>query len=239
MLKKLFNTKVKEINEEENSIRFVFSTDDEDRHGEIVDQKGWDVNDFMKNPVVLFAHDHHQPAVGQVTELKLNEDSNLEGVIKFAVEEYDFAKTLFKLYKGKFMRAVSAGFMNNKYEIDEDNDTFTLKENTLLEMSMVNVPANSMALAKSVGIDVSSIEKLMAEKKTKIVLKDTDIEKIGKEISKNINENLNKGLANTTKVETPMVKSKIKTGKKKFTTKQINKAVRVLLKEKQSLSINR
>ena len=235
MLKKLFNTKIKEIDEKENSIRFIFSTDDEDRHGEIVDQKGWDVNDFMKNPVVLFAHDHHQPAVGQVTELKLNEDSNLEGVIKFAVDEYDFAKTLFNLYKGKFMRAVSAGFMNTKYEIDEDEDTFTLKENTLLEISMVNVPANSMALAKSAGIDISSIEKLMDERKTKVVLKDADIERIGKEISTNLNKNLNKGLANTTKVETPKGKSKIITGKKKFTTKQINKAVRILLKEKRSL----
>jgi len=235
MLKKLFNTKVKEIDEKENSIRFIFSTDNEDRHGEIVDQKGWDLNEYLKNPVVLFAHDHYQPAVGQVTELRLNEDSNLEGVIKFAVDEYEFAKTLFNLYKGKFMRAVSAGFINKKYEIDEENDTFTLKENTLLEMSMVNVPANSMALAKSAGIDVSSIEKLMEEKKTDIVLKDEDIEKIGKEISININKNLNKGLANTTEVETPKGKSKIITGKKKFTTKQINKAVRILLKEKRSL----
>ena len=235
MLKKLFNTKVKEINEEENSIRFIFSTDDEDRHGEIVDQKGWDLNEYLKNPVVLFAHDHYQPAVGQVTELRLNEDSNLEGVIKFAVDEYEFAKTLFNLYKGKFMRAVSAGFINKKYEIDEENDTFTLKENTLLEMSMVNVPANSMALAKSAGIDVSSIEKLLDERKTKVVLKDADIERIGKEISTNINKNLNKGLANITKVETPKGKSKIITGKKKFTTKQINKAVRILLKEKRSL----
>jgi len=235
MLKKLFNTKIKEIDEKENSIRFIFSTDDEDRHGEIVDQKGWDLNEYLKNPVVLFAHDHYQPAVGQVTELRLNEDSNLEGVIKFAVDEYEFAKTLFNLYKGKFMRAVSAGFINKKYEIDEENDTFTLKENTLLEMSMVNVPANSMALAKSAGIDVSSIEKLMDERKTKVVLKDADIERIGKEISTNLNKNLNKGLANTTKVETPKGKSKIITGKKKFTTKQINKAVRILLKEKRSL----
>ena len=120
MLKKLFNTKIKEIDEKENSIRFIFSTDDEDRHGEIVDQKGWDLNEYLKNPVVLFAHDHYQPAVGQVTELRLNEDSNLEGVIKFAVDEYEFAKTLFNLYKGKFMRAVSAGFINKKYEIDEE-----------------------------------------------------------------------------------------------------------------------
>jgi len=235
MLKKLFNTKIKEIDEKENSIRFIFSTDDEDRHGEIVDQKGWDLNEYLKNPVVLFAHDHYQPAVGQVTELRLNEDSNLEGVIKFAVDEYEFAKTLFNLYKGKFMRAVSAGFINKKYEIDEENDTFTLKENTLLEMSMVNVPANSMALAKSAGIDISSIEKLMEDRKTKVVLKDADIERIGKEISTNLNKNLNKGLANITKVETPKGKSKIITGKKKFTTKQINKAVRILLKEKRSL----
>lgn len=232
MLKKLFNTKIKEVNEEEKSIRFIFSTDDEDRHGEIVDQEGWDLKEFEKNPVVLFAHDHYQPAVGQVTEIGLNDQKQLEGVIKFAYEEYDFAKTLFNLYKGKFMRAVSAGFRNNKYEIDQDDDTFTLKENTLFEMSVVNVPANAMALAKSAGIDVSPLKDMNEKKVEKIVLKDEDIKKIGEEVSKNINENLNKGLANTTKVETPKVKSKINS-KKKFTTKQINKAVRILLKEKQ------
>ena len=234
-LKQVFNTKIKEINEKDHSIRFVFSTDDVDRHGDIVDQKGWDVKEFLSNPVVLFAHDHWQPAVGQVTSLGLNEDNNLEGVIKFAVEEYDFAKTLFELYKGKFMRAVSAGFRNNKYEVDEENDRFILKENTLYEMSVVNVPANAMALAKGAGIDTSSIEKFMDTKKKEIQLNDKDIDTIAEKVSEGIKETINKGLITTTKVETPKGKDENKTGKKKITTKQINKAVRKLLKEKKSL----
>lgn len=233
MLKKIFSTKIKEVDEKENSIRFVFSTGDEDRHGEIVDQKGWDVSEYLRNPVVLFAHDHYQPAIGQTTELGYNEDGNLEGVIKFAVEEYEFAKTLFQLYKGKFMRAVSAGFRNNRYEVDEENDRLVLKENTLFEMSMVNVPANSMALAKSAGIDTSALEKVMKSETAKIILKDEDIKKIGQEISENINKTI-KGLADTAKVETP-AKGKIK--KRKLTAKQINRAVRILFREKQSLKI--
>lgn len=234
-LKQVFNTKIKEINEKDNSIRFIFSTDDEDRHGDIVDQKGWDVNEYLQNPVVLFAHDHWQPAVGQVTEIGLNADNNLEGVIKFAVDEYDFAKTLFELYKGKFMRAVSAGFRNNKYEVDEENDRFILKENTLYEMSVVNVPANAMALAKSNGIDTSSIEKFMEGKhKKEIQLNDKDIDTIADKVSKGIKETINKGLINTTEVETPKGKDENKVVKKRITTKQINKAVRQLLKEKKS-----
>ena len=231
MLQKLLNSKIKEVNEEENSIKFVFSTNEEDRHGEVVDQAGWNLKEFLKNPVVLFAHDHYQPAIGQVVNIGY-ENGQLEGEIKFAVKEYDFAKTIYELYKGKFMRAVSAGFRNDKYEVDEENDRIVLKENTLYEMSVVNVPANTMALAKGVGIDTSSIEKIIKDKKT-VVLSEKDVKKLGENISNNIKETINKtGLANPT-VETP--KDKGKSTKRKLTTKQINKAVRKLLKSKSKL----
>jgi len=225
MLQKILNSKIKEVNEEENSIRFIFSTDDDDRQGESVDQKGWNLKEFLKNPVVLFAHDHYQPAIGQVTEIGY-ENGQLEGVIKFAVEEYDFAKTIYQLYKGKFMRAVSAGFRNDKYEVDEESDRIVLKENTLYEMSAVNVPANAMALAKSVGIDTCSLEKIIKNKN--IELSEEDVNKIGESVSKNIKETIDKGLAIKT-VETPNQKGK---QKRKLTTKQINEAVRKLLSQK-------
>ena len=45
-------------------IRGVFSTGTEDRQGDIVVQNGWILNEFLQNPVVLFTHDHWQPAVG-------------------------------------------------------------------------------------------------------------------------------------------------------------------------------
>jgi HK97 family phage prohead protease len=230
MLQKLLNSKIKEVNEEENSIKFVFSTNEEDRHGEVVDQAGWNLKEFLKNPVVLFAHDHYQPAIGQVVNIGY-ENGQLEGEIKFAVDEYPFAKTIYQLYKGNFMRAVSAGFRNDKYEVDEENDRIVLKENTLYEMSVVNVPANTMALAKGIGIDTTPLEKMIKDKK--IVLSKEDVKKLGENISNNIKETINKtGLANPT-VETP--KDKGKGVKRKLTTKQINTAIRKLLKRKSKL----
>jgi HK97 family phage prohead protease len=150
------NTTVKSIDDEKKVIRFVFSTADVDRHGEVVDQKGWMLDTYMKNPVVLFGHDHSQPAVGKTIALGYSEDGNLEGDIEFAVDANPKAKVLYELYKGGYMRAVSSGFMN--HESDVVGGTVVLKKNELIEQSLVNVPANALALAKSKGIDVSAYE---------------------------------------------------------------------------------
>ncbi len=163
IIRQEFILKSKAIDEKNFIIRGIFSTGEEDRSGEVVDQGGWDLKEFMENPVVLFAHDHYQPAVGKVVELNKTVNG-LEGAIQFAAKEYDFAMTLFNLYAGGYMRAFSVGFMNKKYEIDQENDRVILKENTLFEISAVNVPANAMALAYSKGIDVSSVKRIMRER---------------------------------------------------------------------------
>lgn len=139
-------------------IRAVFSTNDEDRHGEVVDQRGWKLTEFLLNPVVLWAHDDYQPAIGKVIDIGFVE-GNLEGTIQFAAAEYDFAKTIYNLYAGGYVRAISVGFMNDKWMFDEANQRVILMENTLYEVSCVNIPANALALAKSKGMDVSSLEK--------------------------------------------------------------------------------
>ena len=160
LLKKAMTFKVKAVDRENYIIRGVFSTDEVDRHGEIVEQSGWKLEEYMSNPVVLFAHDHYRPAIGKMVEL--SKDSGvLEGAIQFAVKENPEAKVIFDLYAERYMRAFSAGFMNDRYEVDEENDVIILKENTLYEVSCVNVPANALALAKSKGMDVS----LLMEKK--------------------------------------------------------------------------
>lgn len=154
---------IKEINEEEYTIKGVFSTGDVDRHGEVVDQKGWDLSAFLRNPVVLFAHDHYQPAIGKVISIGLNLQDQLEGVVKFAVEEYAFARTIFNLYKGAYMKGFSAGFINNEIAEREDG-TIVLVRNQLIEMSAVNVPANALALAKAKGIDTKALEDLQEKR---------------------------------------------------------------------------
>lgn len=235
---KTFNIAVKSVDEDNYRLKFVFSTNKEDRHGEIVDQESWIVDDYLKNPVVLFGHDHNQPAVGKTVEIYKNEQGNLEGIIEFAAKEYDFARTLFKLYKGEYMRAVSAGFMNKKVEYDEEGNTVTLKENTLIEMSLVNVPANAdaLAVAKSKGIDTTPLEKLPVEKEGRVLSAKnrTAVENAISALNQVLEADKGKSISNDTAVKT----AKVETPRSKGVTNPariINKAVRTLLAEKRNL----
>jgi hypothetical protein len=162
LIKKELNIDIKEFNESEGTLRAVVSSGMPDRQGEMIDQSSWKLDEFKTNPVVLWAHDHSKPAIGQALSIGINSDGMLEAVVKFAVKEYDFAKTIFKLYAGKFMRQFSVGFLNE--ESEEVNDIRILKNNILYEFSAVNVGADALALAKSKGIDITPLE----EKKAKI-----------------------------------------------------------------------
>lgn len=159
--------KILESNDSDYTIRAVFSTGNEDRHGEKVKQDGWLLDNFMKNPVILFGHDHGKPPVGKVIDLGfeyINGDKALVGTIKFAVEEYDFARTIYNLYKGEYMRAFSVGFINRESEVDNEG-VVTLTINELYEISAVPVPANAeaLAIAKSAGVDIAPYKKAVAE----------------------------------------------------------------------------
>jgi hypothetical protein len=73
---KLYSTKASSINEEKRSVTFVISTNQEDRYGEIVDQKSWDFKSYKQNPLVLWGHDPDQPenVLGTAGNLKVAED---------------------------------------------------------------------------------------------------------------------------------------------------------------------
>jgi uncharacterized protein len=157
LIRKKLEFKIKEVNEQNYTIRAIISSGQPDRQGEIVDQASWNLEEYKKNPVVLWAHDHSQPSIGKAIEIFVNTDGMLEAEIQFAVKEYAFAETIFKLYTGGYMCAFSVGFVSDNY--DEANGFRILKNNTLYEFSAVNVGADALALAKTKGIDVSFFEK--------------------------------------------------------------------------------
>lgn len=138
----------KEIDRENYRIRFVFSTNAVDRSDEVIDQAGWKLDNYLKNPVVLFGHDQSQPAVGKTIEIGIS-SGHLEGIVQFAYKENPMAAMLFELYAGGYMNAGSVGFLNLKWMYDEEKDILTLVENELYEYSLVNVPANPEALTKA------------------------------------------------------------------------------------------
>jgi hypothetical protein len=231
LIRKQLNIEITDSDEAEGTIRAVISSGQPDRHGEIIDQTSWDLTDYLKNPVVLWAHDHSQPAIGQAIEIGINSDGMLEAVIKFAVKEYAFARTIFNLYAGKFIRAFSVGFLSG--ESEEKDGITILKNNVLYEFSAVNVGADALALAKSKGIDISVLELSRQLDNSGIDEKrSTDVTKEGRVLSSKNREIIEKA-KNTLEDVLRADKKKIKKFDKRKHRKILNKAVRELLKAKQ------
>ena len=217
--------------EENFIIRGIFSTADEDRQGEVVATSGWNLDSFKANPVILFAHDHYRPAVAKCIELAImNVDGKevMAGAIQFAVKEdkSGLSETLYNLYFNKYMSAFSVGFMNDVYEYDQESDKVTLLENTLLEISCVNVPANAFALAASKGLNMKPLSDFIkeAEKGKKKDVedikepKDADIETLEDEEEKEEEEEMNddekavkEGIEKISKSNVETIKSAIET----------------------------
>lgn len=140
---------------EARTVSFVLSTSEEDRAGDTVDQTGWKVENYMRNPVVLWCHDQSEPPVGRCVSLGL-QGGSLVGRVQFATAEQNpFADTIFKLVEGGFVNAGSVGFRPLRFEINEKGG-LDYREQELLEFSIVGVPCNPQALAsvKAAGLSL-------------------------------------------------------------------------------------
>lgn len=145
---------------EDNKFHAVFSTANEDRHGDIVFQN-WDLKQFETNPVYLDSHNYGgiEHILGRIEGIKA--DKILEGDIVYAL---DNPKGLlaYNLTQKGFLNTSSVGFIPK--EFDKNGN---ILKSELLEISAVSVPANADAL-----IDSKSIEgKEISEKK--ITMSDT------------------------------------------------------------------
>ena len=147
--------------EDTGTFEVIASTAAVDRHGEIVSQDGWDIENYLKNPIILWGHDYWSLPIGIATGVKVENDQ-LIITGKFASAEANpFAQQVRRLYDEKIVRATSVGFINRKYEYDEDQDQVTLVENELLELSFVPVPANPEAVSlrqlKELGLNTDML----------------------------------------------------------------------------------
>lgn len=142
--------------EASRDIRFVVSTEAVDRDRDIVASKGWDLEHFKENPVVLWAHDHRNPPIAFSPDIGIK-SRKLQATARFAdAETHPFADTIFRLVKGGFLRATSIGFLPKEWTFDEERRGVNFLKNELLEFSVVNVPANPEALiaARASGISL-------------------------------------------------------------------------------------
>lgn len=155
----------------------IASTEVEDRQGEVVEVEGWDIKNFKNNPVLLLFHDHHSLPVGKAQKIWIEKGGNKKRLMFKPVFETitERGRAISELVKQGFLKTFSVGFK----PLDSDGNRFTKQE--LLEISLVNVPANpeAMMLAYKSLEDQGFKEKVIKD----IMPSSLDLELIKQEIA--------------------------------------------------------
>lgn len=145
---KLIQTKATSIDEANKTATFKISDNQVDRMGEIVDQESWDFKEYMDNPMFLWGHNPDEPenVLGRCIKLWTSDDgSETYGTFQFDTDINPKAELVFNQVKRGSLRTVSVGFISNDEE--RQGDIPVLKNNKLLETSVVPIPANPRAVA--------------------------------------------------------------------------------------------
>jgi len=142
-----------EMDEAENSrkIDFTISSETEDSYRDVVSADGWDLERFLKNPVVLWAHQSRELPVGKASNVR-PDGTKLKATADFAARDvYEFADNVFKMLKAGFLNATSVGFIPQEWSWDEKRGGYNFIKSELFEFSIVPVPANADALMNSIA----------------------------------------------------------------------------------------
>jgi hypothetical protein len=145
----------KAVSGQSRTITVIISSGSVDRDGEIIDpaaiEDAW--VGFMRNPVLLAAHQHRlsdgkSPVIGKVLSGKR---SGNEFIADVQFSTTPLAEEYWTLYKDKTQRAFSIGFIGKKSEMRliEGQKIKVWTQIELLELSAVPVPSNRDALSKS------------------------------------------------------------------------------------------
>ena len=139
------------VTSKQDTVSFVASTASPDRYGDIIDQKGWMLENYKKNPVVLLNHDSNQLPIGKghvhVRDAQLVIDVQFD-------QEDERAREVERKAKKGFMNAVSVGFRplesKSRSELPESDKYYGKRgmyysKSELLEVSIVTIPANGEA----------------------------------------------------------------------------------------------
>jgi HK97 family phage prohead protease/HK97 family phage major capsid protein len=154
-MEKIFNltSTFKALQEDEDGsvvIAGMASTKDFDRAGDSISPEAWmkgGLNNFEKNPIILFNHDYNKP-IGRATGLKVTENG-LEMKAKISKSAPD---SVAQLVKEGILGAFSVGFKVKDADYIKETDGLMIKDAELFEVSVVSVPCNQAAtfsLAKS------------------------------------------------------------------------------------------
>ena len=144
-------------------IRGMASTSDFDRAGDSISAEAWQkggLNNFEKNPIILFNHDYDRP-IGRATGMKAG-PNGLELECKISKNA---PGNIAELVKDGVLGAFSVGFRVKDADYIKETDGLMIKDAELFEVSVVSVPCNQAATF-SLSKSFDSSEEYEAFKKT-------------------------------------------------------------------------
>jgi len=166
-----------------NMIPFIFTTETTNFKNMKIMTSGIDTSVFNDNPVMLYNHDTEILPIGTWADL-----SN-DGKVIMAYANFDEEDPFAVEIQGKVNRDVikrcSVGLHVDSYddiEILEDGSYLILKS-TLLECSIVPLPANKEAVKLSFNLDKMDVSELTEENEIKITFKMNDTKEVVTEVT--------------------------------------------------------
>lgn len=159
---------IKAIEATDNSIKIrgFANTISKDRAGDVIVASAWTTSNalknYMKNPIILFGHDHDRP-IGKCLDMVPTEMG-----LEIEAEIYEDADpSIFSLIKNGVLKTFSVGFRILDADWDDDTHTFMILDLELFEVSVVSVPCNqdsTFNLAKSMnGLDYMDLRSKFIE----------------------------------------------------------------------------
>jgi hypothetical protein len=147
------------------TIEFVITTARQDRQGDIVEPKGLNIQEYLQNPVFLWAHDLESPPIGKTLSVTVSPD-NIRIKVEFA--KTDQANEIFELYAGGFLRCCSIGFQLQKFQWIQAEEAATApsqpgamtpvaEQSKLEENPIVTIVRRGLHILEALLVEVSGV----------------------------------------------------------------------------------
>ena len=156
--------------QEKQLLSFIASTDRPDRYGDVINQRGWELESYERNPIILLNHEHNSLPIGKGKVRIAPEGLIID--VEFDMEDERAAEIAGKVERG-FLNAVSVGFTplkaQSRANLPKDHSAYSEEGGSyfdkaeLLEVSIVTIPANSDATAIAAKSLDSSLKNMIRE----------------------------------------------------------------------------
>jgi hypothetical protein len=129
-----------------NTYTFIASDDAPDLAGDRIDQRGWILDDFKRNPSILASHEYKQFPVGRAADVWVAGNA-LRVAVEFPPRGISGrADEAHGLVREGFLRSVSVGFQPGEYVANAFGGVDFTSGHRLLEISLTGTPMNPRAL---------------------------------------------------------------------------------------------